>query len=75
MSGKSIQQVLSEHRDEWMALPGVVAAGIGAEAGHPCIRIFVSEEADTVRSRLPRELHGYRIIVECSGPLRALPGE
>ena len=75
MPAKTVEQVLSEHVDAWAALPGFVAAGIGACGGEPCIRILVTELTEAVRSRFPQRLERHLVIVEQSGEMRALSPE
>ena len=42
MSHRTIQQVLKDKTDEWMAIPGVEGTAIGLFEGEPCIRILAS---------------------------------
>ncbi len=72
MTSKTIEQVLKEHTNEWMALPGVVGTGIGECAGEPCIRVFVVEKTNELMSKFPARLQGYVVDVQESGRFRAL---
>ena len=58
-----------------MALPGVVGAGQGRSQGQPCIKVFVTARSAELQARIPPTLEGYAVVVEETGPLRALdPG-
>ncbi len=46
MSSKTIEEVLQEHTDEWMSIPGVVGTAIGEFEGKPCIKIYLVEKSE-----------------------------
>lgn len=71
MSAKSIEQVLEEHTDQWMAVPGVVGTGIGRCDGEPCIRVFVEKITDEIEREIPSEVEGYTVDIEETGQVRA----
>ena len=75
MATPTIQQVLEAHTDEWMALPGVVGAGIGQVEGLACIKIFVDRPRPELTAKIPATLDGYRILVDAIGEIRALDSE
>jgi hypothetical protein len=75
MPGKTIEQVLSERTNEWMAIRGVVGVAIGEFKGKPCIRVFTSASPQQLRAKLPSTVEGYPVIVEQTGPIRALNHE
>ena len=72
MTPKTIQEVLSEHTDEWMSIPGVVGTGIGECEGEPCIRIFVVKKTSELMQKIPSEVEGYTVDVQESGKFQAL---
>ena len=72
MPSKTIEQVLKEKSDEWMAIPGVEGTAIGMVGDNPCIRIFTSSRAKEVQSKIPSTVEGYPVIVEETGIFRAL---
>lgn len=59
--------MLAAHRDELLALPGVVGLGEGEEGGEPRLVVLVEGMAE-----LPAELDGYRVVARKSGPITAL---
>ena len=75
MTKKSIEQVLKDKADEWMAVPGVVGVAIGESKGKPCIRVFTSARPQQLRAKIPPTVEGYAVIVEQTGPIRALNHE
>ena len=72
MSHRTIQQVLKDKTDEWMAIPGVEGTAIGLFEGEPCIRILASVEPRELRARIPSAVEGYPVIIEQTGTFRAL---
>ena len=66
---KSIDAVLAAHNDSLMSVPGVVGTAVGRCSGAPCIRVLVTRTSDELRRRIPRELEGYRVQVDVTGPV------
>lgn len=66
---KTIEAVLAAHNDSLMAVPGVVATAIGRCNNAPCIRILVSHVTDEVQRRVPRQLEGFPVRIDVSGPI------
>jgi hypothetical protein len=56
-----------------MAVPGVVGVAQGLLDGRACIRVFVVTDTPELRQRIPSALHGYPVVIEPSGEIRALP--
>ena len=73
MPTRPIEQVLADHTDRLMDLPGVTGVGQGACEGQPCIKVFVVEMTPALEEELPETLEGYRVQAERTGPVRALP--
>ncbi len=67
---RTIEEVLAAHADSLMALPGVIGTALGRCDGDLCIRVFVTDSSETVRSRIPDQLDGYPVRVEVTGPFR-----
>ena len=72
MSTKPIEQVLKEHTDDLMSLPGVVGTGQGLCSGQPCIKVFVGRKTGTVEQKIPRNLEGYPVVIEETGRFKSL---
>ena len=72
MPEKTIEQVLKERTDQWMAIPGVEGMAIGLFEGKPCIRILSSVSPQQLRTSIPSTVGGYPVIIERTGEFRAL---
>lgn len=72
MPAKSIEQVLKDNTDAWMAIDGVEGTAIGLHKGKPCIKIFASVKAQQLRGKIPPAVEGYPVIIEETGEFRAL---
>ena len=73
MSVKTIKEVLKEHTEELMSLPGVVGIGQGLCNGKPCIKVLVIGKTPELAQKIPDILEGYQVIIEETGEIRALP--
>ena len=69
---KSIGEVLGEHTDSIMALPGVVGTAQGEQAGKPCVMVLVVELTDDLKRQIPNDLDGYPVIITETGEIEAL---
>ncbi len=72
MPANTIQEVLEEHTERWMATPGVVGTAIGQLEGRPCIKVFVGEKTDELQAKIPTTLEGHPVVLEETGEFRAL---
>ena len=72
MQEKPIEDVLKEHTDSLMALPGVVGTAQGLCEGEPCIRVFVVEAAPDLLKQIPSEIEGYAVDIVETGVIRPL---
>ena len=72
MSGKNIQQVLSENTAFLMALPGVVGTALGERSGQPCITVLIARETPSLLEQIPEELDGFPVEVKVAGEFRAV---
>ncbi len=69
---RTIEEVLKDHTEEWLSLPGVVGTAIGECDGQPCIRILVARRTPELEESIPRVADGYPVDIHESGPIRAL---
>jgi hypothetical protein len=69
---KTIEQVLEERTDQWMAIPGVEGTAIGLFEDKPCIMILSSVAPQQLRSEIPETLNGYNIVIQETGTFRAM---
>ena len=75
MKEKAIDEVLKEHTDSLMSLPGVVGTGEGECGGRPCIKVFVGEKTSALLSQIPSAIEGYPVEVQQTGEIHALDPE
>ena len=72
MPERTIEQVLKDKTDEWMAIDGVEGAAIGLSEGKHCIKIFTSLKLSQLREKIPSSVEGYPVIIEQTGKFGAL---
>ncbi len=72
---KTIEQVLEDRTDQWMAIPGVEGTAIGLFEDQPCIMILSSVAPQQLRSKIPETLNGYNIVIQQTGTFRALDSQ
>ena len=68
----AIQDVKAKYEKQIIETPGVVSMGIGKDAkGQTAIIIGIEQDSDKIRAALPKELDGYPVEVQTTGPVRA----
>jgi hypothetical protein len=72
MPERTIEQVLKDHSDQWLAIPGIEGTAIGLSEGKPCIKIFASSNPQELRVQIPSIIEGYPVIIQETGEFRAL---
>ncbi|MEW6050179.1 MAG: hypothetical protein AB1644_03850 [Candidatus Zixiibacteriota bacterium] len=72
MASRSIEEVLSDYTDKWMALPGVIGTGIGEQNGKPCLKVFVVSMTAELKRAIPAQVEEYPVLVEATGEFKAL---
>ena len=72
MPARTIEQVLKDNTDAWMAIDGVEGTAIGLFKDKPCIKVFTSVRQETLRAKIPPEVDGYPVIIEETGTFHAL---
>ncbi len=73
VTAKTIEEVLKDHTEELMSLPGVVGIGQGLCNGKPCIKVLVIEKTSELEQKIPDNIEGYQVMIEETGEIRALP--
>lgn len=72
MQKKGIEEVLREHTDNLVSIPGVVGTAHGQCAGKPCIKVFVVKKTPAIVKNIPTTLEGYGVTIQETGEIRAL---
>lgn len=77
MPRKDINEVLNEHDEELMAMPGVVGVYVGLMPDDKtlCLKVMVVEQTEDLKKKIPQTLEGYSVLIEESGVIRPLPEE
>ena len=77
MPVKDINQVLRDHDDELMKIPGVVGVYVGlmADEKTPCLKVMASRKTPELDRQVPKSLEGYPVVVEESGVIRPMRGK
>lgn len=66
-------QAIALHADSIMAIPGIVGLYEGlTDKGETVIRVMLAKRSRELERKLPRELEGYRVEVEESGPIQPM---
>jgi hypothetical protein len=68
----SIEMVLNENVNKWMAIEGVVGVYQGEQNGKTCIKIMVVKKTKQLQSILPKEVDGYHVVIEETGVIHPL---
>ena len=73
MSAKKIEDVLREHTNDLMSIPGAVGTGQGVYDNQTCITVFVVKKTSELEEKIPEKLGGHPVKIEETGAFRALP--
>lgn len=63
----SIEEVMSEIRDQWMEINGVEGIGQGKVDGKDCILVFVRAKTPEIEKAIPQEFKSFTVQVKESG--------
>jgi hypothetical protein len=69
----TIAEVLRDHTEEVMRIPGVIGTGEGSEGGQRVFVVFVSQRTPEIDRQLPHRIGGYPVIVRVVGEVSAPP--
>lgn len=72
--GRSIHEVLEEHRETWMARPEVTGTGIGRCEGDPCIVLYLLRRTEAVQEAVPDSVDGHPVRLEVTGRIEPRSG-
>ncbi|MCX7771380.1 MAG: hypothetical protein N2202_09940 [Proteobacteria bacterium] len=71
LSSKPIEDVLKEHTDKLMSIPGVIGTAQGICDGKPCIKVYLREKTPALEQKIPDNIEGYPVSIEEIGEIRA----
>lgn len=70
---RPLAEVIAAHADSLMAVPDVVGVYEGADSrGRPVLKVMLARRSAEAERRLPRQLEGYRVEREVTGPVRPM---
>ncbi len=70
---RPIQEVLADHDEEILAIPGVTMIYVGADAhGEPCLKVGVERATPEVEERIPRQIEGWPVVIEETGRIEPM---
>lgn len=73
MPEKTIEEVLKEHTNKLMSIPGVVGTAQGLCDNKPCIKVYVVKRSLELEQKIPKKIEGFVVGVEETGEFHALP--
>jgi len=71
LNKRRIEEVLKDHTDELMAIPGVVAVAVGESGGKPCLRVFIEDDSSVLLRDIPDHIEGYNVLITESGKFQS----
>ncbi len=75
MPTRPIEEVLADHTDSLMSIPGVVGTAQSLCNDADCIKVYVEQLTDEIREKIPSTIEGYPVDIEATGAFQALPEE
>ena len=77
MSRRDINEVLRDHDQALMAIPGVVGVYVGLlnDGKTQCLTVMAARKTRELVRQVPKSLEGYSVVVEETGVIRPLRGK
>lgn len=73
MPTRNISDVLKDHTDELMSIPGVVGLYEGVlENGTPCIKVMVVAHTPELQGKIPQNIESHPVVIEVTGEIRPM---
>ncbi len=72
MVSKTIEEVLKDHTDQLMSIPGVVGTAQGICNSKPCIKVYVVKKTPELDKKIPKNIQGFPVSIEETGEIRPL---
>lgn len=75
MAKRDINDVLRDHDDKLLAVPGVVGVYVGLldDGTTQCLKVMVERKTPELAKKIPETLEGYRVVLEETGAIRPMP--
>jgi hypothetical protein len=68
---KTIEEAHEAFADSMMSRAGIVGVAIGACAGKPCIKLYVTRKTDELARDVPDTYEGFAVEIEEAGEFTA----
>ena len=75
MQARTIEEVLNRHTQQLMSIAGVVGLAQSFNDDKPCIKVYVVGKTPELERQIPGVIHGFPVVVEQTGQIKALPGK
>ncbi len=75
MAEKTITEVLREHTDRLLSIPGVVGTAQGLCHDQPCIKVYVIKVTPALTEKIPKVIEGFPVDIEETGEFHAVSEE
>ena len=74
MARRDINEVLDEHDEQLMAIPGVVGVYVGLLEGDStlCLKVMLVQKTPELEQAIPKSLEGHPVVLEETGVIRPL---
>lgn len=67
MTSKNIEDALKKGTHLAKALPEVTGIGQSICEGEPCIKFFLITKTQDLENKIPREIDGFKVVIEVTG--------
>ena len=71
MSPRPLQDVLKDHTDRLMSIPGVIGTAQALCDEEPCMKVYVTRKTPELLQQIPTQLEGYRVEIQEIGEIQA----
>lgn len=63
----TFQNILKEAQEKWMNIEGVVAVGQGKKDNEDCIDVYIANNSDEIKNKIPKEYKDVPVVFRKSG--------
>ena len=71
VSPRPLQDVLKDHTDRLMTIPGVIGTAQALCDEEPCMKVYVTRKTPELLQQIPTQLEGYRVEIQEIGDIQA----
>lgn len=63
----TFQDILKEAQEKWMNIEGVVGVGQGKKDNEDCIDVYIANNSDEIKNKIPKEYKDVPVVFRKSG--------